>query len=106
MLLWEEHIAKASLESSMIMNLRPTLYFNTSLLQKLWNGGMQVPQPHATSSRRLATTSMCYSTTVKGLPLKNFVGAAVRPRDGVISPLGSTGDKKMEMILAKVKLES
>ena len=37
---------KASLE---IVNLRPTLYCNTSLLQKLWYS-MHVPQPHATVS--------------------------------------------------------
>jgi hypothetical protein len=52
-LLWEKHITKAS---PMIMNSRPTLYCNKSLLQKLWYG-MEVPQPHATSSRKLSTTS-------------------------------------------------
>lgn len=82
---------------------------------------MQVPLPHATSSRKSATTSVCCSTTVKGYSLENTSQLSVfEPypcTNGEIRSTCATAclyvritkdtyDKKIEMNIAKVRLEA
>ena len=100
----------ASLKSSMIMKANLVLQ-HVSAAEAIVRHAS--PSTNATSSRKLGTTSVCCSTTVKGHFLKNFVGAAVRLRTRNPAQMarflhsGGSGYMNMEMIqvLAKVKLE-